>query len=294
MKWFKHETSDRNKVESKLIKAKFGAEGYGIYQALLEVIGENIEGHNIKDWGHVNGMHDINTLADECAITTEKLKDFLHFCDEKGIFKKHDGKLFSPLILRRLDEFATKVKKGVGVTPDSVPTQSRLTPARREEKRIDKKRREETPAKPELLINSKKYLLEIPEEDKQEFLERFDIYEPRLISEAEKAHDWLEANGRVKKNHKAFLRNWIKGAEKNGLPIYKERTPAERKLWKENQGRIVATKEKIAERVEPEVSEDKAKENLEKLSGMKKKSFGPLSRGMRGMASMGLLPSVTA
>lgn len=145
MKWFKHESSDRNKVESKLIRARFGSEGYGIYQMLLEVISENIEAHNIDDWGHVNSMHDKNTLADECGVTREKLEEFLAFCDERGIFQKHKKRLYSPLILNRLDEFAMKVKKGVRVSPDSLPTDSRLTPARIEQNRIEQNKEDGIP-----------------------------------------------------------------------------------------------------------------------------------------------------
>ena len=126
MKWFKHETSDRNKVESKLIKAKFGIEGYGIYQSLLEIIGETIESDNFRDWGHVNAMHDVNSLAEECCVTSEKLKTFLIFCDEKHIFEKHKGRLFSRLILRRLDNWADRIHSEKSTKNNSVVTRKSL------------------------------------------------------------------------------------------------------------------------------------------------------------------------
>ena len=101
MKWFKHETNDRNTVVSKLIRANFGAEGYGIYQTLLEVIAEYVEEGNLEEWGHVDSLHNLDSLAAECSVKPEKLKEFLKFCDERGIFQKDDGRLFSYLILKR-------------------------------------------------------------------------------------------------------------------------------------------------------------------------------------------------
>lgn len=55
-----------------------------------------------------------------------------------------------------------------------------------------------------------KYLTNLPEEFVEELLEKFDIFRPKIFSEAEKAFDWLEANGRAKKNYKAYFRNWIR------------------------------------------------------------------------------------
>lgn len=111
MYWFKHYTSDRNELAAKIIKKQFGAAGYGIYNALLEVIGENVKSDNVGDWGHVDALHSIETLADECACSVDELQKFLQFCDEKKIFEKHDGRLYLQLIHERLDEYATKIKK---------------------------------------------------------------------------------------------------------------------------------------------------------------------------------------
>jgi hypothetical protein len=249
MKWFKHETSDRNKVESKLIKAKFGIEGYGIYISLLEVIGENIEGHNQKDWGHVNGMHDITTLADECCVTPDKLREFLKFCDDRGIFQKRHKKLYSPLILDRLDEFAMRVQRGVGVTPDSLRTESRLSPARVEEKRVEEKRVEKTtaPDKPERSIN---YLRSLPEEDLKEFAYRFDASPKQVQSKAEDLLNYCSAKGKVYKNYKAFLINALK-------KDFKEMTDEERARRKETAERVEATRRRIigeVKEIAPEIT----------------------------------------
>lgn len=136
MKYFKHFTTDRNSIESKLIRSRFGAAGYGIYQSLLEVIAEEIEKNNQQDWGYANKMHTIETLSDECSTDPETLKKVLQLCDEKGIFEKKDGRLYSSLILKRLDEYTNKLRR------DSVVTTEQVRPNRIEENRIEENKKE--------------------------------------------------------------------------------------------------------------------------------------------------------
>lgn len=245
MKWFKHETSDRNKVEAKLIKAKFGVEGYGIYMSLLEVIGETIEQDNFKDWGHVDAMHDITTLADECCVTPEKLKEFLTFCDQKGIFEKHKGRLFSRLILRRLDEWAERINSArnrSGVTRESLGSGSGATRARVEESRVEEKRVEKStaPAKPEASVS---YLRSIPEEDLKEFTYRFDASPKQVTSKAEDLVNYCEAKGKRYKNYRSFLINALK-------KDFKEMTDEERERRKVTAERVAATRLKIVGEVQ--------------------------------------------
>ena len=54
------------------------------------------------------------------------------------------------------------------------------------------------------------YLKKIPLEDIKEFEERFDLSEKEIKEQAERAIDWLKANGIKKKDYKAFLRNWLR------------------------------------------------------------------------------------
>lgn len=90
-----------------------------------------------------------------------------------------------------------------------------------------------------------KYLTNLPEEFVEELLEKFDIFRPKIFSEAEKAFDWLEANGRAKKNYKAYFRNWIRNSKVGGLPAYRERNSSEMVEWKKNQERITKAQESI-------------------------------------------------
>jgi hypothetical protein len=124
MKWLKRYTTDRNEVPSKLIRKKFGAAGYGIYCSLQEVIGENVKNNNLPEWGHVDPLHDLDTLADECSCTVEELQAFLQFCNDKQIITKDNGSLYCAGILERLDEYAEKILRGKDKNRDKIPTQS--------------------------------------------------------------------------------------------------------------------------------------------------------------------------
>lgn len=166
MKWRKHSSAERNQIQSKLVRKHFGAEGYGIYQALKEVIAENVEAGNEKEWGSVSRLHDVETLADECMTTPENLRNFLKFCNEKKIFEKRDGKLFCDQMLNELDDYAERIKKGfykgkvgtksgkVEQNTDEVETKSdNVTPNKKKiRKEEDKKRLEEIRLEPEKIL----------------------------------------------------------------------------------------------------------------------------------------------
>jgi len=147
MKWSKHDSNERNRLELKLIRSKFGAEGYGIYQALKEVFDENVDTEHTQEWGYVHSLHTIETLADECKVTPEKLKEYLTFCDEKGIYLKKDGRLFDPHIQDRFDDFFKRFKRENNITPELVRSDSGSVGAI-EENRIDKNRKEKNRIEP--------------------------------------------------------------------------------------------------------------------------------------------------
>jgi hypothetical protein len=122
MKWFKHYTTDHTTLTSKLLRSHFGASGYGVYMTLLELVAENVDG-DVRTWGMVDSRHTIETLADECGVTPEYLKEFLAYCDEKKIFEKKANCLYWPDIKSRLDNWTyDKAKKDFQVTSKSLPS----------------------------------------------------------------------------------------------------------------------------------------------------------------------------
>lgn len=60
------------------------------------------------------------------------------------------------------------------------------------------------------VIGTFEYLKNIPVEDLKEYTDKFQITEAEVRSKAEDLLNWCEANGKRKKNYKAFLRNAIK------------------------------------------------------------------------------------
>jgi hypothetical protein len=85
-----------------------------------------------------------------------------------------------------------------------------------EENRIDKNRRENT---------SLSYLKEIPQEDLEEFYNRFDCDKQKIMSKGEDLYNYCQSKGKKYKNYKALLLN----ALKKDIPERKEK-PQSRKV----------------------------------------------------------------
>lgn len=99
--------------------------------------------------------------------------------------------------------------------------------------RDNKKEREKTsPDKPETHLS---YLKNIPEKDIKEFTDDYKVTEEGLKAKASDLLDWCEANGKRKKNYKAFLRVAVK-------KDFGKRTPQD----KIQEDRIRRTRESIA------------------------------------------------
>lgn len=116
-----------------------------------------------------------------------------------------------------------------------VDTQVRLGKVRegkeREEEKEEKEDEEPSPDKPETHLS---YLKNIPSEDIKEFTDDYKVTEEALIAKASDLLDWCEANGKRKKNYKAFLRVAVK-------KDFGKRTPQDKVL----EERIQRTRESI-------------------------------------------------
>jgi len=158
MKWFKHDSDARNDVKIKLLKQKFGAEGYGVYFQLIEIVAENVKDSNYQEWGMVETLHSVDTLALECGVSPDKLRSILGYCKEIDLLHKINNRLSAPKILDRLADYAKRrareqdnfdpiqrkdelLRTLAGQTPDNDRSQTCL---RTEKKREEKRRREES------------------------------------------------------------------------------------------------------------------------------------------------------
>ena len=97
--------------------------------------------------------------------------------------------------------------------------------------------------KPELgVVKGIGYLQNLPLQD----FEDIDISERQLKLEAEKAYNWLKCNGKVKKDYKAYMRNWL-------FKNYKKRV-------------LAKTEEKVEE---PAMSDEQRKANIERINAIR-------------------------
>jgi len=213
MRWFKHDTNSRNDTKLKLLKKKFGALGYGIYFQLLEIIGENIKENNYEEWGFVESIHSLDTLADECGVSRDKLTTVLKYCNEIGLLYKLDNKMCCPKILLRLDEYATRRKKDF----DVLQREKDLTTQCRDsigivsgEDRVLEENRTEENRREERKEHSLSYLLNIPTEDITEFTTRFNVTERQIRSKGEDLHNYCVGHGKKYANYKSMFINALK------------------------------------------------------------------------------------
>lgn len=201
MKWFKHDTNARNDLRLKLLKKRFGVEGYGTYFSLLEIIGEFASKDNVEEWGFVDKLHTTETLAEEIGIDPVKLDEIFIACNELGLFTQKEKRLYCEKILTRLDEYADKLRKQSGQYPDSVVKISSKN------KKKNKKKEEEIEEK--RLESSSRYLLTIPEQDLEEFTTKFTCTKSQIKQKGEALHDYCKSKGKTYKDYKAFLRGTL-------------------------------------------------------------------------------------
>lgn len=175
MKWFKHDTDAKEDVKIKLLEKKHGLIGYAVYFKTLEIIGKSIDKDNVDEWGFVETVHSIDTLAESVGIESGHYRDIIGTCDELGLFSKLNDKLYCEKILFRLDEYADRLlnkkqlkklinqrKKLSGQTPDTIGTLSGHYRARIEQNRTEQNR-EKPKANGFRKNNKKEYVKEFSE-----------------------------------------------------------------------------------------------------------------------------------
>lgn len=136
---------------------------------------------------------------------------------ESGVIVITDWKKNNWLDSRRIKETVHQAeKKLLGESKEKYFLLSNgLANAEPEERRVEENSREEkeeetekeSPDKPEKHLS---YLKEIPKEDIKEFVDEYKVTEEGLKAKAADLLDWCEANGKRKKNYKAFLRVAVK------------------------------------------------------------------------------------
>lgn len=209
MKWFKHEAEAHTNMKLQALIEKLGIAGYGYYWACVELIasqgGDAFIIEKEKHWEqHLKKMLNIEP-NDQKKYLVELAR--LNLIDKESLKK---GNLYIPKLEQRCDEYMEKKKR-----KDKVPTMSRHYPDNvpLEQKRTDKKRREKTIS----------YLLNIPENDIQEFLEQFEITKSKITSKAEDFLLYCKSNSKGYADPKSALLKAIK----KDFPKRETKTPME-------------------------------------------------------------------
>lgn len=160
-----------------------------------------------------------------------------------------------------LEEKKALIRKENGSYTEWIQNGSRMEPEKRiEENRIEEKR-ESVPDKPERHLS---YLLKIPKEDLEEFLEKFNATPDQIKSKADDLNNYCLAKGKRYKNYKAFLLNALK---KDFKPLTEE-DRKKRELIKSIPGIPKTDKTE-----KTEITEEQRLKNIEKLKELRKKHF---------------------
>lgn len=146
MKWFKHESSAGDSPRLRRLRAKYGAEGYGLYWFLVEQVGIGWETHGAD----INPSLEIEDVESELRIPSGQAPDMIRWMIEKGLFEASTIGLLKCESLRnhvgeaqRKAERRDRPKLNSGQAPDSVRIVSGSTPEK-EEIRVEEKREEKT------------------------------------------------------------------------------------------------------------------------------------------------------
>jgi len=94
--YFSHDADMRNHRKMKAIRAKFGLEGYAIWNMVLEVL-SNADFFKIE-FDEV----EVELLAGDFGIESEKLQEMLIYFRRLKLIKEDEGFLFSPSLIERM------------------------------------------------------------------------------------------------------------------------------------------------------------------------------------------------
>jgi hypothetical protein len=105
--WFKHDANARRDQKIMTMRLVYGAEGYGWWWMLIELMREAQE-HKLR----LTGKHTLAALAKELDAKPQKLKEFIQDCIEEFELFQSDGEYFwSPSLVRRMNAYNEVVNK---------------------------------------------------------------------------------------------------------------------------------------------------------------------------------------
>lgn len=100
--WFSHDAGLRNHRKVKAARQKFGAEGYAAFVMFLEVLAD------AEDFKIRFSEDEIDLLAGDFEIETEKLEKIVNFFLKIGLLQTEDGFLYNSHLVERLSPLTKK------------------------------------------------------------------------------------------------------------------------------------------------------------------------------------------
>lgn len=215
MKYYKHMSNMVHDVKIRRVISKYGLRGYGLYNFILEAITANIE-----DDRPLPVMEEASTdIADLFGEDTAKIEEMICFFISQGLVEQEDveGKILCTKVYRYLQQSETRSQKIRALIQKyknlykgmpELPSQT-VTDNFEEEKRIEKKRREET-------RHDTHPTLGVPI-NKTRYDNLCAYYSPTLVDDyIQRVIDWGAATGKRTKDFAARAGTWLKRDEQDG------------------------------------------------------------------------------
>jgi len=105
--WFAHDANARRDQKITMMRLVYGAEGYGWYWMLVEMMRE-AEEHKLK----LTGKYTMASLAKELDAEPKKLKEYIDDCIKEFELFQSDGEYFwSPALTKRMKKYHETIEK---------------------------------------------------------------------------------------------------------------------------------------------------------------------------------------
>ena len=243
MKWYKHYSDMSNDVKIKRVIRKYGAEGYALYNYVLELIVRKLD----KDSPLPDLEESSADVAYDLNMDTLKVEEIMWYCVEQGLFEQDEltGRLTAHKIYKFLDKAQTRSPE-IKMMIDNYSKHKQL-PDKTEQKnngvndchgqpetvgtRVDKSRvdksREGAQKKPDKSKDSDKVKHEITGRpiSPTRYTTLVTEYGQETVDEyIQKIADWCDAKGKEYKDFAAAAANWIKKDIADGKSLRKSQS----------------------------------------------------------------------
>ena len=109
MKWFKHMTDMSDDVRIKRLRRRYGVEGYGLYNYIIERIVRRLE----KDSPLPELEEEAQDIAGELNMDTVRVEEIIRYVVDQGLFAVDTvtGRLVAHKVYKFLEESTTRSKE---------------------------------------------------------------------------------------------------------------------------------------------------------------------------------------